>query len=168
MSRNAYILREIYLNWNSTPTFRVDILQDIERFELSGVEYWTLSDNQSLFASLNLAVQRWDQEFKGSTPLFDPYYFFFDNTFDEWEGELALGHSLMLYEDLEKNHWRQLRWETVAAFSDGGSHPREPYSDYLREGYEVRTALKFRSSWAVIKMALSYFDRDCEIPVWEL
>ncbi len=168
VSRNAHILRETYLDLNSTPTFRVDMLQEIERLELSGVEYWTLSDHQSLFASLNIAVQQWEAELSGGTPTFDPDYFFFDNTFDEWEGELAVGHSLMLYKDLEKTHWRQLRWETVAAVSDGESHPRRPFSAYLSEGYEVRTALKFRSSWAVIKMALSYFDREYEITGLEL
>lgn len=141
-------------------TYRNQVNKDTVRFDLGAVDYWPFAGGQSLLLALDVTFQQGDWGFSGEHPPFvdiNPNPILED---EAWEGQVTVGYALFLFQDTESPHWRQLRWETEAGLSYGEYHPRDPFSAYPREGTHLRTALKFRSSWGVIKASLTYFERE--------
>lgn len=118
-------------------------------------QYWSISKKDSLSISVDLAAFR-DKYAPNSG----------NNTIgtdiNEWTGVLSLGHSRFLYRDTQKPRWRELLWENSL-----GYYRRDVYLSFSDrwplEEFRLRTGLKYRTSWGVFGLAITYLERPGDL-----
>jgi len=119
----------------------------------SGQRYWPLSRRQTFSAKVQGFLGRSEIE---NVPTED--FRVLDGEPDAWRAGLAVGHSMFLLRDRGVRRWRELRWETELEAFHGGTSPEFDLPDNPRTGFRISSGLKFRISWGVFQLRVSYVD----------
>ncbi len=113
---------------------------------LTGDQYWLLSETSSLSGTFEIGTK---QESFG----------------DRWRAAIGTQYAKFLWRDVQRPHWRELRWETSLEvahniFSFSGDPGSSGISDSRTNSAGLSTGLKFRSKSSVLRLALTYQEVD--------